>query len=54
MKCQIKNEFKNILFSVLPGRCVGIAWVPGSALTRSPAPIMQWGLRAVVRRTTSC
>ena len=38
---------------VLPGRCVGVAGVPGAALTRRPAPIMQRGLRAVVRRTAS-
>lgn len=39
---------------VLPGRCVGVARVPGAALAWRPAPIMQWGLRAVVRRTASC
>lgn len=40
--------------SGLPGRCVGVAGVPGAALTRSPAPIMQRGLGAVVRRSASC
>lgn len=39
---------------MLPGGGVGVAGVPGAALPRSPAPIMQRGLGAVVRRTTSC